>query len=179
MEGQRFAAVGGACLETGDFQAFYRDSLPHVYGYLLHRVGGAAGTAEDLTQETYLAAVRQLSSGDSGDGLSLPWLIGVARHKLVDHFRRLDREERKLNLVSAQPEPDEDLLSGRGRRQEVEEALADLPALHRAALVLRYVDDLPVGEVARTLNKTMHATESLLARARRSFRCRLEERDDE
>ena len=96
--------VAGAGERLRSFAAFYRESLPRVYGYLLHRCGGQASTAEDLTQETYLAAVRELKKHPSSVQLSTPWLIGVARHKLVDHFRRLEREERKLTFVR-QSEP--------------------------------------------------------------------------
>jgi RNA polymerase sigma-70 factor (ECF subfamily) len=46
---------------------------------------------------------------------------------------------------------------------------------HRSALTLRYVDDLPVPEVAETLGRTVHATEALLVRARNAFRNRYEE----
>ena len=45
-----------------------------------------------------------------------------------------------------------------------------LGAHHRAALTLRYLDGLPVPEVARHLDRTLHATEALLVRARAAFR---------
>ena len=48
--------------------------------------------------------------------------------------------------------------------------LAGLGAHHRAALTLRYLDDLPVAEVAAVLDRTVHATEALLVRARAAFR---------
>lgn len=48
--------------------------------------------------------------------------------------------------------------------------LARLCAQHRAALTLRYLDGLPVAEVAEHLGRTVHATESLLVRARNAFR---------
>jgi len=55
-------------------------------------------------------------------------------------------------------------------REAVLAALRDLPALHRAALVLRYVDDLSMCEVAKTLGRSEAATESLIRRARERFR---------
>jgi len=64
-------------------------------------VGGDAVLAEDLTQETYVAAVCDMRRRGEASALSVPWVIAVARHKLVDHFRRLAREERKPTLVSA------------------------------------------------------------------------------
>jgi RNA polymerase sigma-70 factor (ECF subfamily) len=48
--------------------------------------------------------------------------------------------------------------------------LARLGGHHRAALTLRYLDGLPVTEVARHLDRSVHATEALLVRARTAFR---------
>jgi RNA polymerase sigma-70 factor (ECF subfamily) len=53
--------------------------------------------------------------------------------------------------------------------------LARLAPQHRAALVLRHVDDLPVPQVAAALGRTVHATEALLSRARTAFRRAYEE----
>ena len=53
--------------------------------------------------------------------------------------------------------------------------LAELGAHHRAALTLRYLDGLPVAEVAEHLDRTVHATEALLVRARHAFRVRYDE----
>ena len=58
----------------------YDDALPHVYGYLLARCGDT-GLAEDLTAESFLAAVHAVRKPGAPDP-SIPWLIGVARHKL-------------------------------------------------------------------------------------------------
>ena len=55
------------------------------------------------------------------------------------------------------------------------EVLAELGAHHRAALTLRYLDGLSVPEVADHLDRTVHATEALLVRARHAFRVRYDE----
>jgi len=78
-------------------RALYDDGLTDVYGYLLHRCGDLQ-TAEDLTSETFLAAVAALQS-EQAVPLNVAWLIGVARHKLVDHWRRRERQERNLRAV--------------------------------------------------------------------------------
>ncbi|MGH9183037.1 MAG: RNA polymerase sigma factor [Acidimicrobiales bacterium] len=155
------------------FRALYRESLPHVYGYLLRRVGWDVSTAEELTQETYLALVRRLGGPDPGPDLNLPWLIGVARHKLVDHLRRAGREQRRLSAVRDQVGAE-----GAGPSEASDRALvtlAELPGPQGAALALRYLDDLPVVEVAQVLGRSVRATESLLARGRAAFRCRYQE----
>lgn len=72
--------------------ALYDRALPQIYGYLLPRCGSVP-TAEDLTAETFLAAVSAVKRRAVPD-LTVGWLVGVARHKLVDHFRRQARDER-------------------------------------------------------------------------------------
>jgi hypothetical protein len=69
------------------FRGFYERALPRIYGYFLHRCGGPAALAEDLTQETFLAAVAELKKGRRVD-TPIPWIYGIARHKLLDHYRR-------------------------------------------------------------------------------------------
>jgi RNA polymerase sigma-70 factor, ECF subfamily len=159
------------------FAAFYDDAMPQVYRYLLRGCAGATALAEDLTQEAFTDAVKEINRG-RGEVVSLPWLLTVARHRLVDHYRRVEREERKLRLVARQPEPDVELDLGHIDGALAAEVLAALPAAQRAAVVLRYLDDLPVAEVAGALGKSVHATESLLARARTAIGRTIEERGD-
>jgi RNA polymerase sigma-70 factor (ECF subfamily) len=144
----------------------YDEALPHVYGYLLARCRERA-LAEDLTAETFLAAVSALRKPDAPE-LSVAWLIGVARHKLADHWRRAEREQRGLPVLDGEPAEDPwDLAVDAIQARAV---LDELGAHHRAALTLRYLDGLPVGEVAAHLGRTVHATEALLVRARNAFR---------
>ena len=145
--------------------SLYDRALPEVYGYLLARCGQRA-VAEDLTAETFLAAVR--SEADGGGPTTVPWLIGTARHKLVDHWRRREREERGLRLLDA--EADEDPWDAELDALRAAEVLDRLSPGHRAVLTLRYLDDLPVPQVAALLGRTLHATETLLVRARSAFR---------
>lgn len=162
------------------FLALYDSSLPYVYGYLLARCGRAV-LAEELTSETMLAAVDALKRGEPPASLSTGWLLGIARHKLVDYWRRLGREERSLKAVASQEsnaeseDPWEIHLDGMRARETLEQ----LAAQHRAALTLRYLDDLPVAEVADILDRTVHATEALLVRARLAFRRAYSEQEED
>jgi RNA polymerase sigma-70 factor, ECF subfamily len=142
-------------------------SLPAVYDYLLHRCGGRT-LAEDLTSETVLATVDHVRSGHI-DTIEIGYLIGIARHKLVDHWRRQEREQRHFKVYVRDEEIADDAVFEPGRAAT---ALAHLNPMQRAALTLRYVDDLPVPEVARVLGRSVHATETLLVRAKRAFRSR-------
>jgi RNA polymerase sigma-70 factor (ECF subfamily) len=134
--------------------------------------------AEDLTQETFMAAVGELKRGVEV-ALAMPWILGIARHKLVDHYRAREREERRLEAIEAAAAEEDTLLwEDEVSRDLAVDALARVPGPQRAALVLRYLDGLPVPEVARALEKSVHATESLLARGRESFRRAYREAQD-
>lgn len=146
--------------------SLYDRALPDVYGYLLSRCGQRA-VAEDLTAETFLAAVRAEAAG--GEPTTVGWLIGTARHKLVDHWRRREREERGLQLLEGGA-IDEDPWDAELDALRTQQVLEHLSAGHRAALTLRYLDDLPVPQVAALLGRTLHATEALLVRSRAAFR---------
>ena len=110
-----------------------------MFGYLRARAGSEA-VAEDLTAETFLAAVQAIER-DAVPQLTVAWLIGVARHKLVDHWRRQARRRAACNLLPDEQEvPDGvDELFERTRTHEV---LEELGPHHRAALTLRYLDGL-------------------------------------
>jgi RNA polymerase sigma-70 factor (ECF subfamily) len=167
MSGQRLARDGA----PARLLDLYDQALPQVYGYLLSRCRQRA-LAEDLTAEMFLAAVDAVR-GTVGTfpPLTTGWLIGVARHKLSDHWRRQAREERTLRAVAAEPDPDtDDPWDARLDALRARDVLQRLGPHHRAALTLRYVDDLPVPEVAGVLGRTVHATEALLVRARSAFR---------
>jgi RNA polymerase sigma-70 factor, ECF subfamily len=147
--------------------ALYDEALPQVYGYLLARCRVRV-LAEDLTAETFLAAV-QACRRQPPPTPSTGWLVGIARHKLVDHWRAAEREERGLRAVDGRA----DEVDPWGERLDAllaREVLAEQAPQHRAALTLRYLDGLPVPDVAAHLGRTVHATEALLGRARTAFR---------
>ncbi|MEM7323832.1 MAG: sigma-70 family RNA polymerase sigma factor [Actinomycetota bacterium] len=149
--------------------ALYDRALPEVHGYLLKRCRGRP-LAEDLTSETFLAALGAAKAGRV-ETVTVAWLIGIARNKLVDHWRREEREQRKLTAVAGgldteHPDHWDEVLD----RRVSGEVLAALAPQHRAALTLRYVDGLPVAEVAAHLDRTHQATEALLTRSKVAFR---------
>jgi RNA polymerase sigma-70 factor, ECF subfamily len=148
--------------------AIYPVALPQVYGYLLPRCGGVA-VAEDLTAETFMAAVAAVRRHPPPQ-VSVAWLIGIARHKLVDHWRRTEREQRGLAAVEQDQATSEDPWSAVIDAQAAHVALLQLSLPQRTALTLRYLDGLSVPEVARHLGRSVHATETLLVRARSALR---------
>jgi RNA polymerase sigma-70 factor (ECF subfamily) len=160
--------------------ALYADAVGAVHGYLLSRCRNRA-VAEDITSDVFMGAVDAITRG-AVDVVTTAWLIGIARHKLVDHWRRIEREQRRLAAVADEPTaspPTEDPWEAQLDVLAARDALECLGAHHRSALTLRYLDGLSVPEVAAVLDRTVHATEALLVWARRAFRDVYEEEVDQ
>ena len=73
--------------EAGDVIGIYRETVQELYRFVSRRSGGSRELAEDVTQETYLRAVREWRSGRRPD-VPLAWLQTVARNLLLNHYRR-------------------------------------------------------------------------------------------
>lgn len=172
------AELADAFASESGFRRWYETTLPRVYGYLLSRCADA-GLAEELTQTTYLEALRS-RGGYEGRSEVVTWLCGIARHHLADHFRSQERDVTRFHkLVRSLPEAAESgEWGGSEVRDSVARTLATLPPLQRLVLMLHYLDGLSVPETAKLAGKSVAATESLLARARQSFRVGFPEVDD-
>jgi RNA polymerase sigma-70 factor (ECF subfamily) len=154
------------------FTAWYRRHLPRVYGYLMSRCANDEALAEELTQLTFVAAINERARFD-GRSETGTWLCGIARHKLADHFRRLEREERRqMHLEVRQIAVEDDAVPGESLDQRVAigEAMRSLPAGQRAVLTFVVLDGMSVREAGRLMGRSALATQSLLHRARESFR---------
>lgn len=160
-----------APLAPESFAAFYQRTFRDVYRYLSRAVLGNRALAEDLTQETFASVVVAMRHGRA-QLQSMPWLMGIARHKLIDHYRRAECEHRRLAVVwgtglGLTTEQLGDL--DREDPPRLVDLLRKLSPEHRLVLVLRYLDDLSVKDVACSLGRSVRATESLLVRARREL----------
>jgi RNA polymerase sigma-70 factor, ECF subfamily len=155
--------------QRDELLALYDSAIGDVYGYLYRRCGSIP-LAEDLTAEAFLAAADAVNRGRV-PLLTVAWLITVARNKLVDHWRRAEREHRALTVLGgAATQSTDDAWDAVLDETLAHDTLARLGSHHRSALTLRYLDGLSVPETAACLNRTVGATEVLLVRAKRAFR---------
>jgi len=144
-----------------------------VYGFVYARVGGDAAAAEDIVQETYIQAMRSAHTF-RGEAAVKTWLCTIARRRIARHFeaeRKAEFARRGMSVVGEEPSDDDEV----ERRDEIVRALGRLPAVHRQVLVLKYLDDLTVEQIARELGRTHVQVQSLLQRARAGLRRVLEE----
>jgi RNA polymerase sigma-70 factor (ECF subfamily) len=154
------------------FEAWYATTLPRVYSYVYSRCGHDVSLAEDITQQAFIAAIEHRTRFN-GRADTASWICGIARNKLADHFRRKAQEERRrMRLEVRQIDTDRDAAAAPGfdDRTAISDALRSLPSNQRAVLAFVVIDDLPIAEAGRLLGKSSSATQSLLHRARASFR---------
>ena len=155
------------------FREMYEATLPVVYGFLSLRVGGNRALAEDLTSETYSAAVVLYKAG-RGHEVTISWLRTVARRRLIEHWRRASVAAGNASVVALAPTaPSSDEV-----RVAVTQALGMVSEDQRQALVLQHIEDYSVIEVAQLLGRPAKATESLLSRASAAFRDAFEETEN-
>jgi RNA polymerase sigma-70 factor (ECF subfamily) len=143
------------------------DVAPIVYGFVHARVGGDDGVAEDLLQETLLEMVR--SAGNfRGEAAASTWACAIARRCLARHYERERRAEvARAQLTLVVTDDDADAVE---RRDEVTRALGRLPVLHRQVLVMKYLDDMTVEQIAAETHRSRVQVQSLLQRAREGLR---------
>jgi RNA polymerase sigma-70 factor (ECF subfamily) len=159
-----------AFVDEAAFRTWYDATLPRVYGFVASRCGGPGPLAEEITQLTFVEATRRHASFDGRSDV-MTWLCAIARHKLADHYRKLDRDERRhRRLAVREIQVGGDQAPAAEERDAIERALRTLPAAQRAALIFRHLDGLSVHEIGSLLGKSDTAIESLLARARQGFR---------
>lgn len=163
-----------------------------LFRYALTRVGNSQ-VAEDLVQETFLAALRG-SEDFAGKSAERSWLVGILKHKIVDHYRHQGREH-SVQAANPSEEGIEGLFDQKGwwkikptkwvpppsemlERKEFWEifrrCLQKLPQRLAAAFSLREMDELDTDEVSDILSVTAGNLGVMLYRARMNLRRCLE-----
>ncbi len=156
------------------FAAFYRGHGKDLMRYVRRMTLGDVMEAEDVVQETMLAAWRNWQTLPAADGPKRAWLFTVARNLVIDRIRR-----KKLRPVpTADPsaaldrscsDQTDTLVSGLAVRT----ALSTLGARHRGVLIETYLNDRATAETADLLGIPAGTVKSRSANARRALRLAL------
>jgi RNA polymerase sigma-70 factor (ECF subfamily) len=161
------------------FLTLYDAHVERVYRYHLARACSRED-AEDLTAETFQAALESLHRLRADDP-PLPWLFGIARHKLADwQRRRLFRGQARAAPLESQPDlplPGPSTEEQAALRVEFSRAVGALRGIEPAraeAVTLHYVAGLSMAEVAQVLGKSESAARKLAERGLNDLRAKLE-----
>lgn len=155
-----------------DIRRIYRETVDDLFGFVSRRCDGDRELAEDITQETWLRAVKVWRD----DGLPerpLAWLSTVAARLLSNHRRRPAAQRLEDGSGDTFPAPPTDD-SGAARDSMVRKALAKLPALQMRLLRAFHFERRPVAELAATMGISERGVEGRLRRARQKLRHEIE-----
>ena len=180
-DGELLAAVVAG--DGAAFAMFYRRHLPTIVGFLLRETGDREATA-DLTAEVFAAiflVARRFRP--RGPGSARPWVLGIARNKLLESRRRGRVEDRARRRLAFEPEALDD-----GDLARVDELAAapdhgvlklveDLPKDQREAVRSRVLDEREYGEIARKLNCSELVARQRVSRGLSRLRDQMTERD--
>jgi RNA polymerase sigma-70 factor (ECF subfamily) len=175
-------AVRDAILD-GDvdaWRAWYSAYFDRLARYVRWRCGGLADLAQDVTQETWLAAIRRLRSFDPGRGPFFAWLRGIAANAARNACRARRRQGqrcRSLVVGDDSPGPTVDRAATE-KAERVALALAALPDHYEAVLRAKYLDQMTVEQIALAEGTSPKGVESLLTRARQAFRSAYEKQHE-
>jgi RNA polymerase sigma factor (sigma-70 family) len=133
------------------------------------------GVAEELTNDIMMAAI-MCRSNFSGRSNEFSWICGIAKHKIIDYYRK---KKLKTILFSASPifeegadkalTPERDVLKNE-LKEEIKKTFKELSKGYKDILRLKYIEGMKISEIAQNLKLTIKAVESKLIRAKKKFR---------
>lgn len=163
-----------AAARAGDSAAwdtlFRRYQLP-LYAYVFELLRQEQTTL-DVVQETFINATRHIASlrDDAKFG---SWLFGIAHQKCAQHWRKRHREEPLDDGFLEQPDDDPlpgEILIRAEQQEEFMNALNQLPEIHRSVVLLHFLEEFPLDEIARITGVGVGTVKSRLHYARKSLR---------
>jgi RNA polymerase sigma-70 factor (ECF subfamily) len=160
--------------DQADFAVLYDRYFARIYSFAYARLRNHADT-EEVVQETFVAVFRSIDAY-RGQSSLLSWIYGIAKNTVNNtirrsraHEQRVERAESELtrsahSLDACTPE---EHLSLRRYQDAIQERLAMVPDWHHEVFVLRHVENLPIGEIARRVSRSNDAVRSSLYRIKR------------
>lgn len=174
-------------LHTGNadaWRALYDAHAEPIWRFVARLLGSGSADVADVVQETFLAAARSARTFDASRGTIWLWLCGIARRQVALHYRKEERHDRIRKacqwlaegngrvarwLENREPLP-ADALATSELTTLVRATLTELSDEYGSLLAIRYLDGIPVEQIADSENSSATAIRSRLARARRAFR---------
>lgn len=155
-------AMGGNTRAFAELHARY---VRVIWRYASGQLRPHEAAAADAVSETFLAALK--GGYDPNRGSVAQWLMGIARHKIADE--RQPTRMLRFAVETASPEMGDALVASE-TQAAVAQLMAQLADEERLVLEWKYLDGVPVREIAARLGRTEKAAEALLFRARQAFR---------
>jgi RNA polymerase sigma-70 factor (ECF subfamily) len=154
------------------FSKIYDQYIEKIYRFIFLKVNSEE-IAQDLTSETFLRGWESFKEKEEKIENPSAFLYQIARNLVIDHYR----EKGKAQVVSAEfaqildPRPNmEENAILRSDVEQIREVLTEIKEDYQNVIIWHYLDDLPICEVAKLLDRSEEATRVLLHRALESLR---------
>jgi RNA polymerase sigma-70 factor, ECF subfamily len=135
------------------FSGLYNRYKNRVFGFLV-KMTSDKEIAEDLLQDTFLAAIRNVSQFDRSRSF-LSWIFGIAHKRTIDYFRHVKVENEHQadtdKSIGSGPDMPDDNLSNARIRIAVNEAIKTLEPTQKEVFLLRELGDVPFKEIAKIM----------------------------
>jgi RNA polymerase sigma-70 factor (ECF subfamily) len=157
-----------------DFLEIYETYFQRIYNYAYYRTQNQ-NDAEEITSQTFLKALEHIQDYEYRSIPVAVWLYKIASNALTDLYRKRGKtveltEEHALKDAGCEPEQ---VLLGKSEKEQLTYQLNNLPPLQQQALILRYMQDFSLKEIAEVMDKTEGAVKQLLHRGLTCLRERM------
>jgi len=160
------------------FSTLYEKYKNRVFGFLL-RMTGDRDIAEDLLQETFFAALRNVGQFDRSRNF-LSWLFGIAHKRTIDYFRHVkvenDHQQDAENAIGSRLDSPDGELFNKDITKVVQEAIAELDPLQKEVFLLREMAGVPFKEIAVIMNCPINTALGRMRLALKNIRKELKKR---
>jgi RNA polymerase sigma-70 factor (ECF subfamily) len=160
------------------FAALYERRYPLIRGYLRRSLGGHPDLVLDLVAETFARALERREQFDRERGNVVGWLVGIARHLLLDAARRGrvdDASRRRLGMERISFEQGQIEVLELDGASELERALARLPAEQREAIEKRVLEQEPYEAIAAGIGRSEQVVRKRVSRGLATLRREMRE----
>jgi RNA polymerase sigma-70 factor, ECF subfamily len=172
------AAVEG---DSSAFGSLYDHYLPQIYRFIVVKVGSRE-EAEDITHHVFLSAWAKVKTYKHRGHPFSSWLYQIARNLVIDHYR-----SRKNDVSLEKMDPDSSVipaaeqfdLATKMEFEKVHAAIMELKTDYQDVIILRFIEDLPLKEVAGVLKKTEGAVKLIQHRAIKELRKKVGIKEDD
>ena len=140
--------------DTQNIEQLFNQYFDRLYSIVYYKVGRNRGVAEDIVQETFLAATKSIKNFQHKSS-PYTWLVSIAYHKITDYYRRNQTKRKHYGTIANLDSIDESKINSNEKQfiseiedgdssSAIQEILNQLPRDYKTVLILKYVEEMTV-----------------------------------
>ena len=165
--------------DRGTFERMYNAYKDKIYTFLIIKTNGNKELTEDLASETFHSAILSASKLRNTKNI-FAWLIQIANRRFYDSLRSKYREDNYLSNYHENNTYSKDIAASIDNKEKIlliNTSMDNLKQEYSSILKMKYIEDKSQKEIAKTIKKSIKATESMLIRAKKALKKEIEKLD--